>query len=52
MDYIHYNPVKHGHVKRPSDWRYSSFHRLTKEGMYSFDWGYCKPQEIEGMEYE
>jgi len=26
-DYIHYNPVKHGHVKRVAAWPYSSFHR-------------------------
>src|SRR5882724_7839909 len=27
FDYIHYNPVKHGHVKCPCDWRWSSFQR-------------------------
>jgi putative transposase len=27
VDYIHYNPVKHGYVKRPADWVYSSIHR-------------------------
>jgi hypothetical protein len=25
VDYIHYNPVKHGHVSRVSDWPHSSF---------------------------
>src|ERR1700733_7572580 len=25
MDYIHYNPVKHGLVRMPGDWQYSSF---------------------------
>ncbi|MCK5124995.1 MAG: transposase [candidate division Zixibacteria bacterium] len=24
IDYIHYNPVKHGYTKRPFDWKYSS----------------------------
>ena len=34
VDYIHYNPVKHGFVKRPSDWPYSSIHRYIKDGNY------------------
>ena len=37
MDYIHYNPVKHGWVERVSDWPYSSFHRLVRKGVYSHD---------------
>ena len=39
MDYIHFNPVKHGHVQRVADWPYSSFHRYVKLGMYPRDWG-------------
>ena len=39
MDYIHYNPVKHGYVKRPSDWPNSSFHRCVKLGFYTENWG-------------
>ncbi|MDD5033816.1 MAG: transposase [Methylococcaceae bacterium] len=39
VDYIHYNPVKHGHVTRVMDWPYSSFHRFVKLGVYSNDWG-------------
>ena len=27
VEYLHYNPVKHGHVTRIADWAYSSFHR-------------------------
>ncbi len=27
VQYIHYNPVKHGYVARPEDWSYSSIHR-------------------------
>lgn len=39
-DYIHYNPVKHGLVRSPQDWSYSTFHRFVKEGIYSsIDWG-------------
>ena len=39
VEYIHYNPVKHGLVKSPRDWEYSSFHRYVREGIYDQDWG-------------
>ena len=39
VDYIHFNPVKHRHVTRVKDWRYSSFHRMVKAGEYPEDWG-------------
>jgi putative transposase len=39
FDYIHYNPVKHGHVACPSEWPYSSFHRWVEAGVYEKDWG-------------
>ncbi len=38
MDYLHFNPVKHGYVERVRDWPYSSFHRLVRRGMYPLDW--------------
>jgi putative transposase len=39
IDYIHYNPVKHGLVKRASDWRYSSIHRYIKLNILDNNWG-------------
>jgi putative transposase len=38
-DYIHYNPVKHGHVRAGADWPYSSFRRFVGRGLYPMDWG-------------
>jgi putative transposase len=38
-DYIHYNPVKHGLVKSPSEWKYSSFNKYVERGLYEPDWG-------------
>ena len=32
IDYIHWNPVKHGYVAEVSHWPYSSFHRYVKQG--------------------
>ncbi len=37
-DYVHFNPVKHGHVGRVRDWPYSSFHRMVRLGYYPQDW--------------
>lgn len=39
MNYIHFNPVKHGWVKNVCDWQYSTFHREVKLGRYSNNWG-------------
>jgi putative transposase len=38
VDYIHFNPVKHGYVDRAQDWPYSSFHRLVRTGAYPREW--------------
>lgn len=38
MDYIHWNPVKHGHARCPHAWPYSSFHKWVREGRYPADW--------------
>ncbi len=38
LDYVHYNPVKHGLVKCPHQWPYSSFHKLVGQGVYQRDW--------------
>ncbi len=39
IDYVHYNPVKHGLVKQVKDWPYSSFHRYVRAGLLPLDWG-------------
>jgi putative transposase len=38
LNYIHMNPVKHGLVKYPKDWPWSTFHRWVKQGCYEQDW--------------
>ena len=39
VDYIHYNPVKHGWVSRPVDWPHSTLHGYIKRGRVTPDWG-------------
>jgi putative transposase len=38
VNYIHINPVKHGHVSRVGDWPFTSFHRMVRLGIYPEDW--------------
>ncbi len=46
LDYIHFNPVKHGHVACVATWPYSSFHRMVRLGFYPESWsGDPKVQE-------
>src|SRR4051812_28017181 len=37
-DYIHFNSVKHNHVRSAAEWPYSTFHRYVREGVYAADW--------------
>jgi putative transposase len=37
-DYIHFNPVKHGHARAAGEWPHSSFRRLVKLGVYPVNW--------------
>ena len=47
MDYIHYNPVKHGLVKSPGDWEHSSFNYWVEKGIYAKNWGSMQPIILE-----
>ncbi len=38
VDYIHFNPVKHGLVSRVRDWPHSSFHLYVRQGLLPEDW--------------
>ncbi|WP_448678550.1 REP-associated tyrosine transposase [Pseudomonas nicosulfuronedens] len=50
VDYIHFNPCKHGHAPRAIDWRWSSFHRYVRDGLLARDWGGETAEEIEAGE--
>ena len=38
IDYIHWNPVKHGRVRQVADWPHSSFHEYVVRGVYPENW--------------
>jgi len=50
MDYIHYNPVKHGYADAPRDWPQSSFGHWVERGLYDSDWGACEPETVRWMD--
>jgi putative transposase len=54
VDYIHihYNPVKHGLVNSPGEWRHSSFNRFMEKGLYPPDWGQTLIEQLVKMELE
>lgn len=43
VDYIHYNPVKHGLCARPVEWPHSSIHRFIQRGTLTAEWGTGRP---------
>lgn len=38
IDYIHYNPIKHGYVKKAKEWEYSTFKKYVQQGLYDENW--------------
>ncbi|MCI0653340.1 MAG: hypothetical protein L0Y39_02510 [Methylococcaceae bacterium] len=50
VDYIHWNPVKHGWVNKVRDWPHSSFHRYVEQDICSENWGNGGCSDIDGIE--
>jgi putative transposase len=50
--YIHYNPVKHGYVRRAGEYPHSSFHEYVKRGWYDPDWGEAEDLGLERWDFE
>jgi len=48
IDYIHYNPVKHGFVVSPFDWEQSSIRDYHRRDLYELDWGQAESLVFEG----
>lgn len=53
LDYIHYNPVKHGYVNNIKDWKFSSFHKFVELKNYDINWGSASDiKQIEYLQYD
>lgn len=50
--YIHYNPVKHGYVRRAGDYPHTSFHEYVKHGLYAPDWGEAEGVALTQLDFE
>jgi putative transposase len=50
IDYIHYNPVKHGFLNNPSEYDNSSFKVYVRVGRCGMDWG-VKYTEETGIDF-
>ena len=46
MDYVHFNPVKHGFVAHPADWPYSTFQKCVTLGFYDAAWAPAAKENI------
>jgi putative transposase len=53
VNYVHWNPVKHGLVTRVRDYPWSSFHDHVAVGLLPIDWGDGPgPADIRGAEWD
>ena len=53
LDYIHYNPVKHGYVANPAAYRWSSLQSHVTRGRYPAGWAVTTPPTtIKGIDFE
>lgn len=53
LDYIHFNPVKHGLVSCPHFWQYSSFHKWVRQDVYSCKWSCnCDAKEVKVPDFK
>jgi putative transposase len=48
VEYIHYNPVKHGLVDHPAKWKASSFLKYVRDGFYPEEW--CADIQLSAIE--
>ncbi|NNU16560.1 transposase [Parvularcula sp. ZS-1/3] len=37
VNYVHWNPVKHGHVREMDDWPFSTWHRWKRESGHTWE---------------
>jgi len=50
MNYVHFNPVKHGLAAHPAGWPFSSFRKCVALGMYPIDWANDETEIVEAGE--
>lgn len=48
VNYIHYNPIKHGLVENLHDWPHSSFHHYVENGRICENWAGSRLTSADG----
>jgi putative transposase len=51
IDYIHYNPVKHGLVRQVEDWPWSTYHKFAREGFYGREKDFTDVTDIKSDDF-
>lgn len=51
LDYVHYDPVRHGWAARPEEWLSSSYEEWIERGAYELGWGWSEPTSIRGRDW-
>jgi putative transposase len=49
IDYIHFNPVKHGLVENIEEWPYSSYHKYVESGRYANEYFTGMQKRFDGI---
>ena len=53
LDYIHYNPIKHNLVKSSKDYKYTTFEKFVKLGLYEKNWcNFENKNKIADLDFE
>ena len=52
LDYLHYNPVRHGHARTPAEFPFTSFRQYQARNLYMPGWGHREPGNIDGVDVE
>ena len=53
LDYIHYNPIKHNLVKSSKDYKYTTFEKFVKLGLYEENWwNFENKNKIADLDFE
>lgn len=52
LDYVHWNPVKHGLATRVRDYPWSSFFKWVDLGEYDINWGEGEVPDVTGAEWD
>ncbi|MDP1636817.1 MAG: hypothetical protein Q8L62_01795 [Candidatus Nitrotoga sp.] len=50
VDYIQFNPVKHGHGQRAVNWPHLTFHRYVRDEVYAHDWAVAMEGAVLGYD--